>query len=686
MIRRTQILVVATAGALVAAGLAAAAPAQAVASSTLFAPYVATDPGSWPANVATGDVTGDGRPDVVMTTQAYGGDPGDDSLWVYAQRSDGTLAPPAQVRTPAGTTSTMSLALADLDGDHDLDVAVTSASGVLVYRQDAGGLTAGTTIDVPGGRDLDAADLDRDGLADLVVNTSDGVAVVRQTPTGPAPYVVGRLGPIKALEVEVGDVTGDGRPDVVTGDYRAVNVYAQQADGGFAAPASYPSGGPDPTWDSVNAIAVGDVDGDGRADVHVSLGGNRPNAWVVTRHQLPDGTLGPAEVRTSYDMPEALTVGDVTGDGRGDLVVTHGGWNRVGVYDYTPGTAPTEALYAVPYASHYAVKGIAVGDVSGDGRADVVLADYNNGLVLLRGSAPGADLTPPQTTITSGPTGTVRSRTVQLAFTADEPSTFQCQLDNAPFAVCMSPTTYSGLAGGPHKAAVRAVDKAGNVDASPASAFFTVDGPDTTITSGPSGTVRDTSATFAFTADGASGYQCALDSSTFTACASPTTYAGLGSGSSHTFSVRAVGPDGLVDATPATRTYTVAAQADLALTTTATPLQPKKGAALTWTSQVRDAGPGPATGVSFSQTLPAGAAFVSASLGSATAPCGLNAGVVRCTLPDLAAGATATVTVRATVTVPNGTLTSTAQVSTTAWDPTTANDSATTTVKVGNGK
>src|SRR3954469_3651544 len=41
MIRRTQILVVATAGALVAAGLAAAAPAQAVASSTLFAPYVA---------------------------------------------------------------------------------------------------------------------------------------------------------------------------------------------------------------------------------------------------------------------------------------------------------------------------------------------------------------------------------------------------------------------------------------------------------------------------------------------------------------------------------------------------------------------------------------------------------------------------------------------------------------------
>ncbi len=83
--------------------------------------------------------------------------------------------------------------------------------------------------------------------------------------------------------------------------------------------------------------------------------------------------------------------------------------------------------------------------------------------------------------------------------------------------------------------------------------------PQTTITSGPSGTTTSTSATFAFkSSQGGSTFRCSLDNSLYASCTSPKTYGGLSVGS-HTFRVYAVNKRGVADATPATRTWTVAA-------------------------------------------------------------------------------------------------------------------------------
>jgi hypothetical protein len=83
---------------------------------------------------------------------------------------------------------------------------------------------------------------------------------------------------------------------------------------------------------------------------------------------------------------------------------------------------------------------------------------------------------PPDTTITSGPSGTTRNPTPTFAFTFSVgPATFECSLDGTPFAPCASPLTTPRLRDGTHAFAVRAVDQAGYADPTPATRAFAVD-------------------------------------------------------------------------------------------------------------------------------------------------------------------------------------------------------------------
>jgi Ca2+-binding RTX toxin-like protein len=90
---------------------------------------------------------------------------------------------------------------------------------------------------------------------------------------------------------------------------------------------------------------------------------------------------------------------------------------------------------------------------------------------------PPADTTPPETTIDSGPSGTLSSSSASFTFSSDEAgSTFECKLEDAgTFAPCTSPKAYDELSNGSHTFEVRATDAAGNSDATSASRTWTVD-------------------------------------------------------------------------------------------------------------------------------------------------------------------------------------------------------------------
>jgi hypothetical protein len=136
--------------------------------------------------------------------------------------------------------------------------------------------------------------------------------------------------------------------------------------------------------------------------------------------------------------------------------------------------------------------------------------------------------------------------------------TFECRVDPASFAPCTSPFTPSGLADGKRTFNVRARDQAGNIS-TPAAYTWTIDTtpPDTAISGGPAngGTTGPTVA-FTFTSEPGTTFQCRVDSGSFSACTSPFTATALTDGS-HTFHVLAVDAAGNVDASPATRTWTV---------------------------------------------------------------------------------------------------------------------------------
>jgi hypothetical protein len=345
---------------------------------------------SWPAATAVADVTGDGRADALMTTQEFGvGSDVNFRLWVFAQQADGTLAAPRVLATDGAPAATMRIATGDVDGDGDADVAVSVRDGVDLFLQADGGLADPVLIPVTGGGDrltgdVRLADIDRDGRDDLVVAGLEVVAVYRSEPGGSFadPVVVENAA---RQQVEVGDVTGDGRPDVVTRDrYRTVHVHAQTEDGSFveqwqqAVPAGY--------MQQVNSIAVGDVTGDGRADLAAAVDGNIPGSRLQVYAQMAaDGLAADPVTYAAYNIPEPLALADLNGDGRLDVTMVHGGWGTFTVLLQRPdGRLGAHHGYDLPgYPTHYDPRALAIGDVTGDGRPDVVTVDYINGLVVV---------------------------------------------------------------------------------------------------------------------------------------------------------------------------------------------------------------------------------------------------------------------------------------------------------------
>ncbi|MGF9756680.1 Ig-like domain repeat protein, partial [Microvirga sp. 0TCS3.31] len=199
---------------------------------------------------------------------------------------------------------------------------------------------------------------------------------------------------------------------------------------------------------------------------------------TVTVKAEPTDPADPvASTVTATATPSEVTVGETTqvsvgvkADGTtptGEVTLTGGGKSYgpttldggTATFRVGPFTEPGTVTFTAAYAGSDEV-------AAGDGKVTVTVKAK---------PAPG-DTTAPETTITDGPKGQGRGPAATFTFTSSEPgSTFQCSLDGGAWAACSSPATFNALGQGEHELRVRATDKAGNTDASPAARTWTVD-------------------------------------------------------------------------------------------------------------------------------------------------------------------------------------------------------------------
>ncbi len=321
--------------------------------------YIPIEDTPWALTVA--ELSGDGRSDVAVVS------PEQDAVHVLLANR-GRLQFGTPTSTASGNSSS-SIVLGDLDGDDDLDAVSSVFSKDNVVRMLGTGtgdftlkkdFTAGD-----GPRDVRLADMDLDGDLDVAyaLGNASAVAVMPGLGNGNFGAPTTFASASTPTLVAAADVDGDLLPDLLatTSVPAQVQLWRGDGAGGVGLPESFP-------LPATAAAGAGDLDGDGVADLLLTFASTEEVAPF-----LADGaggfTLG-AGVRTGWSV-RLPTIGDVDGDGRADGLAVTGSHGEVGATVSLLRGDGAGALLPPQHVAMSELYTLAARDLNGDGRQDV---------------------------------------------------------------------------------------------------------------------------------------------------------------------------------------------------------------------------------------------------------------------------------------------------------------------------
>jgi FG-GAP-like repeat len=338
--------------------------------------------GHLPGSIAVADVNHDGKPDILVANTE------DETVSVLLGDGTGHFTPAPGSPFPCGKAPN-DIAVADMNGDGnpDLIIANTGTPYITILLGDGRGGFAPSahspfaTASYPHVHGVVAADFLGNGKPAVITDSwgHDQILMIPSDGNGnlilPGKFFHTGKRPYQRLRSA--DFNGDGKPDVVTTDQEsnAVTILLGDGRGGFTEAA----GSPFPAGEAPWSVAIGDINGDGKLDLAVlpyEPDVREPKDVGVTV-LLGDGQGGFTKMRGSpFSLagcrgPDRVAVGDVNGDGLADVVVACAQSHRVMLYLATK----TDGFRTSALDVQTGWSGLAVADLLGNGKQEIIVSN-----------------------------------------------------------------------------------------------------------------------------------------------------------------------------------------------------------------------------------------------------------------------------------------------------------------------